>query len=212
MFASLDPSWCYHYTRFTNQQLQLLFELLNLPPCSVICNGKCHCSSEEEFIITLVKLATGATNLGLQDLFGEKNDQQISDIHNHTIRWLASKAAGLFQPPCLKQWKDNFPIFAVIIEHKLGEEAYGGLQFDSFRIIGLIDCKICEACHPGSGPAEDRLLAPRHEDADILQESVCSGYIRCHGLKILLVVFPNGMIGYVMDQYLGEKMTLVLLI
>jgi hypothetical protein len=31
-FASLDPSLCYHYTRFTNQQLQLLFELLNPPP------------------------------------------------------------------------------------------------------------------------------------------------------------------------------------
>jgi len=66
----------------------------------------------------LVKLATGASNLGLQGLFGEKNDQQISDIYNHTTRWLASKAAGLFQPPCLEQWKDNTPIFAGIIEHK----------------------------------------------------------------------------------------------
>jgi hypothetical protein len=99
MFASLDPSWCYPYTRFTNQQLQLLFELLNLPPHFVIHNGKCHSSSEEAFIITLV-LAMGATNLGL---FGEKNDQRISYIYNHTIQWLASKAAGLFQPPCLEQ-------------------------------------------------------------------------------------------------------------
>jgi hypothetical protein len=77
----------------------------------------------------------GASNLGLQGLFREKNDQQISDIYNHTIRWLASKTAGLFQPPCLEQWKDNSPIFAGIIEHKLGEEAYGGLHFDSFQII-----------------------------------------------------------------------------
>jgi hypothetical protein len=106
--------------------LQLLLELLNLPPHFVICNGKYHCSSEEAFISTLVKLATGATNLGLQDLLGEKNDQQISDIYNHTIWWLASKAAGLFQPPCLEQWKDNFPFFSGVIERKLGEEAYGG--------------------------------------------------------------------------------------
>jgi hypothetical protein len=35
-FASLDPSWCYRYTRLTNQQLQLLFELLNSPPCFII--------------------------------------------------------------------------------------------------------------------------------------------------------------------------------
>jgi hypothetical protein len=40
--ALLDPYWCYHYTRFTNQQLQLLFELLNPPPHFIIRNGKCH--------------------------------------------------------------------------------------------------------------------------------------------------------------------------
>jgi len=147
----------------------------------------------------------GATNLGLQDLFGEKDNQRISDIYNHTIRWLASKAAGLFQPPCLEQWNDNFPIFAGVIEGKIGEEAYGGLQFDSFQIIGFIDCKICETCRPGSGPVEDRPLAPRHEDADILQESVYLGYIRRHGLKILSVVFPNGMIGYVYGPISGRE-------
>jgi len=63
--ASLDPSWCYCYTRFTNQQLQLLFELLNPPPHFIICNGKCYFSSQEPFIITFVKLAMGATYLGL---------------------------------------------------------------------------------------------------------------------------------------------------
>jgi hypothetical protein len=83
-FASLDPSWCYCYTRFTNHQLQLLFDLLNPPLCFIIHNGKCHCSSEETFAITFVKLATGATNLGLQDLFMEKNDQPISNIYTTT--------------------------------------------------------------------------------------------------------------------------------
>jgi len=70
-----------------------------------------------------------ATNLGLKDLFGEKNGQQISDIFNHTIWWLESKASGLFQPPCLKQWKDNFPIFAGVIVRKLGE-AYTLMVFE----------------------------------------------------------------------------------
>jgi len=140
---SLIISWIFLHDNLrraesSSSQLQLLFELLNLPPHFVIHNGKFHCSLEEAFIITLVKWATGANNLGLQDLFGEKNNKRISDIYNHTIRWLASKAADLFQPPCLEQWKDNFPIFAGVIECKLGEEAYGGLQFDSFRIIGFI--------------------------------------------------------------------------
>jgi hypothetical protein len=57
--------------------------------------------------------------------------------------------------------------------------------------------KISETCHPGSGPAEDRQQAPRHNNAQILQESVYSGYVICHGLNILAVVFPNGLIGYV---------------
>jgi hypothetical protein len=126
------------------------------------------------------------------------------------IWWLESKLQGLFQQPCLQQWKDNFQTFAGIIECKLGEEAYGGLYFNNFRIIGFLDCKICETCRPRSGPAEDQQLAPRNADAKILQESVYSGYIRCHGLKILSVVFPNGMIGYVYGpisgQYMGGKM------
>jgi len=88
-FASLDPSWCYRYTRFTNEQLQLLFELLNLPPRFIIRNGKCHCSSEEAFIITLVKLATGATNLGLQELFGEKKttNESLTSITTPSGGW-----------------------------------------------------------------------------------------------------------------------------
>jgi hypothetical protein len=96
-FVLLDLSWCYRYIRFTTHQLQLPHELLNLPPCFVIRGGKCHCSSEEAFIIMFVKLATGGTNLGLQDPFGEKNDQRISDIYNHTIRWLDDKAQSLWR-------------------------------------------------------------------------------------------------------------------
>jgi hypothetical protein len=143
-----------------------------------------------------MKLATGTTNLGLQDLFGERNDQRISDIYNHTIRWLDQKAQGLFHQPCLEQWKDNFHVFAGVIEHKLGEEAYGGLQYNNFKIIGFVDCKISETYHLGSSPAEDMQQAPRHNDAWILQESIYSSYIRCHGLKILTVVSTNGLIGY----------------
>jgi hypothetical protein len=139
----------------------------------------------------------GIINLGLQDLFGECNDQRISDIYNHTIQWLDDKAQVLFRQPCLEQWKDSFPTFTKVIEQKLGEEAYGGSQFNNFRIIGFGDCKISETCRPGSGPAEDRQQAPRHDGVWILQESIYSGYVRCHGLKIISVVFPNGLIGYV---------------
>jgi hypothetical protein len=85
-------------------------------------------------------------------------------------------------------------------------------MFNNFEITGFLDCKISETCHPGSGTAEDRQQAPRHDDAQHLQESVYSGYIRCHGLKFLTVVFPNGLIlsEMFMDQYQQVKMIMVL--
>jgi hypothetical protein len=69
------------------------------------------------------------------------------------------------------------------------------LKIDNFRIIGFIDCKIVETCWLGSGQAEDNAEAPPHEDADLIQESVYSGYMRCHGLKILNITLLNGLIG-----------------
>ncbi len=87
----------------------------------------------------------------------------------------------------MEQWVEYFPDFAAMIERKLADEAYGGLLFDNFGIVGFIDCKIVETCRPGSGPAEDRPGAARHENADLIQESVYSGYAKRHGLKILNV-------------------------
>jgi hypothetical protein len=95
----------------------------------------------------------------------------------------------------MHQWVEHFPTFSDMIERELAEEAYGGLLFDNFRIVGFVDCKIDPTCRPGSGPVVDCQLAPRHEGHDILQESVYSGYAKCHGLKVLTVVFPNGLIG-----------------
>jgi hypothetical protein len=37
------------------------------------------------------------------------------------------------------------------------------------ELLNFLYCKICETCRPGSGPKEDWQLAPRHEDAEILQ-------------------------------------------
>ncbi len=95
----------------------------------------------------------------------------------------------------MEQWFHHFEYFAGMIERKLAEKAVGAFLFDIFLIVGFVDCKIDETCHhPGSGPAEDRPLAPQHVDADILPESLYSGYTKTHGLKVLTVMFPNGLI------------------
>ncbi len=147
-------------------------------------------------MIMMVRLVTGIANTKLCSLFGEFRDQQISDIYRYTIDLLDAKAESFVHVlNCMEQWVECFPDFAVMIEGKLADKAYSGLLFDNSRIIGFVDCKIIETFRLGSGPAEDRPGAPHHKDADLIQESVYSGYSKCHGLKNLTVTVPNGLIG-----------------
>ncbi len=107
-----------------------------------------------------------------------------------------AKAHGILHGvDVMHQWVEHFPIFSSMIERKLAEEAYGGLLYDNFHIVGLVDCNINPTCCPGSGPEVDCQSAPMHEGHDILKESAYSGYAKCHGLKVLTIVFPNGHIG-----------------
>jgi hypothetical protein len=64
-FDSLEEDWCYQHTRFTVDQVCRLHDLLQLPPIFNIRGGRAHCSSEEGFIMTMVKLATGLCNATL---------------------------------------------------------------------------------------------------------------------------------------------------
>ena len=153
-------------------------------------------SSEEAFIATVVKLATGLTNVSLRDLFGRNDDGLISRMTNHTINWLDEKCQPLLCDNSLARWVHLFPDFADAIAAKLNSPEYGNLVFRFFRIMGFLDCKIDETCTPGSGPVIDEPLSARHPEFPILQEAVFSGYLKRHGLKVLTVVFPNGIIGF----------------
>jgi hypothetical protein len=64
-FDSLHEEWCYQHTHFTVDQLHRLHDLLQPPPVFNIRSGRAHCSSEEGFIITMVKLAMGFCNTAL---------------------------------------------------------------------------------------------------------------------------------------------------
>jgi hypothetical protein len=180
-FGYLNKDWYYRHTRFTVDQLRILHRYLDFPPLFFIHEGRAHCTSEEGFIIMVVKIATGFSNTKLCDLFGGPNHQQINDIYCFNVALLDSTAEGfLHGETSLEQCVHHFVHFAGMIEQKLAEKAVGGLLFDNFCIIGVADCKINETCHPGSGPAEGRPLSPRY---DILHESVYSGYTKSHGLK-----------------------------
>jgi hypothetical protein len=87
-------------------------------------------------------------------LFGEPCHQWIANMYRYTIALLDAKAHGiLHDEDIMHRWVEHFPTFASMIERKLGEEAYGGLLFNSFHIVSFVDCKIDPTSHPGSGPA-----------------------------------------------------------
>jgi hypothetical protein len=100
---------------------------------------------------------------------------------------------------------DYFQEFAGYIKRKLAQQAYGGLLLTSFCIFGFIDAKIVETCHPGYGTVEDSHGALGHDDIDIMQESVYSGYAKRHGLKVLTVSLSHGLIGALYGSISGHK-------
>jgi hypothetical protein len=69
----LDNGWCYHHTRFSVVQLHELYQRLNLPVSLTISTKGHKASSEEAFIITLTKLATGSSNTSLMEVSPESS-------------------------------------------------------------------------------------------------------------------------------------------
>lgn len=59
-----------------------------------------------------------------------------------------------------------------------------------FHVFGFIDCTHVRTCRVGSGQA---------------QQAFYSRYFRAHGLKYLVVVFPNGMVGLVYGSSLNTN-------
>ncbi len=207
-FDLLHPvGWCYQKTRFRVVQLRELYHLLEFPAVYTLTNRSHYASSEEAFIIMLMKLATGDSNVVLADTFGFSGDGMISLIYRFMIGILDNKARGILHDGvgCLQRWAHLFPEFAEIIRRKLNMPQYGGLAFERCRLIGFLDCKFDETCAPGTGPMTDEELADRWEEADLIQEAVYSGYVKVHGIKVLTILFPNGITGYLYGPISGRK-------
>ncbi len=68
-FDLLHEGWCYQHTRFHVVQLRELYHLLEFPAMFTVSTKGNLASSEEVFILTMVKLATGKTNMELADFF-----------------------------------------------------------------------------------------------------------------------------------------------
>jgi hypothetical protein len=195
-FDLLDNGWCYHRTWFNVCQLQELYHCLKLTVSLTILIRGHKASSEVAFIITLTRLATGSTNTSLVEVFGATTDTFISRVFKETIHLLDNKADGVLHGNCLQHWVHLFPEFVEAIRRKLNWPLYGKLLFNDVHIVGFLYCKIDDTCTPGTGPLNDEELAERCPGAEIIQRALYSGYLKVHGLKVLTVVFPNGIIAY----------------
>jgi hypothetical protein len=73
---------------------------------------------------------------------------------------------------------------------------YGGLSMYGSWLIVFLDCKFDDTCTPGTRPMMDEELVERWSEADLIQASVYSGYVKWHRIKVLTVLFWNGITGY----------------
>jgi len=212
-FDLLHPGWCYQFTGFIVLQLRELYHLLELPAVFALMDRGHKASSEEAFIITLTKLATGHSNVMLADVFGYSGDGMVSLIYRYLMGVLNNKACGLLHDGigCLQRWAPLFLEFAEIIKTNLNMSQYGGLAFDNFWLIGFLDCKFDETCTPGSRPIMDEELVDQLEEADLIQEAIYSGYVKAHGIKVLTDLFPNGITGYLYGPISGRKNDIAIL-
>jgi hypothetical protein len=85
-FDLLEDGWCYHHTCFTIAQLHELYLRLQLPVTFNISTVGQKASSEEAFIITATKLATGRANTSLMEVFGIVTDTFISRVFKYTLQ------------------------------------------------------------------------------------------------------------------------------
>jgi hypothetical protein len=105
----------------------------------------------------------------------------------------------------LQHWAPLFPDFAEIVRWKLNMPQYGGLVFESCQLIGFLDCKFDENCALGSGPMIDEELEDWWPEADLIQEAVYSGNVKVPGIKVLTVLLPNGITGYLCGPISGSE-------
>ncbi len=194
-FDLLNNEWCYHHTRFNVWQLWELYLCLDLPVNLNISTRGHKASFEEAFIITLTKLATVSTSTSLVEVFGATTDTFISRVYATTISLLDNKADRLLHGNvcsigccCLQS-----------LQRRLGASLIDlNTANCCFKMWGLLAFWITRSTRLApQGPVWWTMkswligvLVWR------LSRKFSTGYLIVHGLKVLTVVFPNGIFAY----------------
>jgi len=200
-------------TRFTVDELRILNDLFGLPNVVRIPAGRqrgphAHCyefTKEELLIYTLMKQALGETHTGLCDSRIGGDSRRWSAGYRWFLLYLNRRYDNILAANSIYRWVHLFPEFADAIERKCGLQRTftdsNGIQHEipgvlwppgTFPYVGFVDCSMFKTYTPGTGPIGDYIDAPRRPDCYDIQRTVYSGYKKFHGIKVLTVLFPNG--------------------
>ena len=188
-FALLNVRWCHAYLGMQPDRLHVIFKSCDLPLTVRPGNGYTF-TDEETFIMSFFRMREAVPFTKMADTFFGGDSRRLSYMYSWFIRHVDMRLDGFLYGNCLDRWVVHFDEFADIIGAKLVELGVDWIW--NQRVIGLGDCTLQETTIPGSGPVYAGNNSPRWEDADILNRSVYSGYKQMHGLKILDILFPNG--------------------
>ena len=206
---------CENWTRFSTNELIDLVPRLGLPEYVYVFNtpGNFYRFHREELLIyTLTKLAHGFPHTVMSDMVVGGDSARWGRGYNYMMQHLDDHFSNIINVDSLGMWVHQFPYFSELIRRKhcscwnQHDDVDGNPVIDaeniyqnegSFNISGLMDVSVFEITRVGSGPVGEGTHQPRRPNWYIKQRSVCSAHKKFHGLSMLTVSFPNGMIAVV---------------
>jgi len=165
-------------------------------------------TGQEILLFVLKKLKSGATYDDLCSGWFGGDGRRWSLAVNWFIRLADERFQAHINFRLLERYQNQFDYFASMIkerikrgfnvQHENGEwEFVEGLEYEDpnnpFIVFGLLDCCMFPTSRPGSGPSAREEGVARNPNHFEIQLSVYNGWKGIHGIKILSILLPNGL-------------------
>jgi hypothetical protein len=197
------------FTNFTKSDLYRIHACFGMPPYVQVPKGAFHCTftSEELVLFLLIKHKGDYYNSQMADAIMGGDESWWGCGYKFMLRYLDSRYVRVIGNRSMERWINDFPHFAERIRQKLARPykkvnprtgqttVHQGIHFapGDFAIAWFIDCNITKTCVVWSGPDGDYDGAQRREGWYYAQRSIYTGWKKCHGVKVLTVMLPNGL-------------------
>ncbi|KAL7502369.1 hypothetical protein ACHAXN_000778 [Cyclotella atomus] len=158
---------------------------------------------EELFLYFMTRMKSGLPHVAMcKDIFGG-SPKRWSPAWGYMLVYLDTRYMNIIGHQGLICFLDDFPSFYEAIQQKVMRDElhhnhdntaveFEGLNFLPFDIFGFVDCSIDKSSRPFSGPDGDYVGAPRKSQYYRTQRAFYTGYKKCDGIKVEIVLLPNG--------------------